>query len=50
MPGKRLDQLGAGIAAVCEEMTQPGKAKAKRLDHILGCVPVLNVGGVNQDE
>ena len=50
MPRKRLGQLGAGIAAIGEDVAQPGKAEADRLDHGGSAVPVLNIGGMDQHE
>jgi hypothetical protein len=50
MTDKRLRQFGAGIAAVGEDMTQPGKAETKGLDDLGSAVPILDIGGMDQHE
>jgi len=50
MAGDRITQFLPGIAAIGEDMAQPRKAPADRLEHIDGAVPVLNVGGMHEDQ
>jgi hypothetical protein len=49
-PGERAHQFGTGIAAVSEDVAQPGKAETKGLDHEGSAVSVLNIGGMDQRE
>ena len=46
---QRVPELVAGIAAIGEDMAQPGEALADRLQHIDGAVAVLDVGGVDDE-
>lgn len=50
MPAQCLGEFLTGIAAIREDMAQPGEAVADRLDEIDRAVTVLNAGGVNRDE
>ena len=50
MAGDCVTQLLSRVAAVREDMAQPGEALAYCLEHIDGAVPVLNIGGMDQDQ
>ena len=47
---ERIPGFSASIAAIGEDMPQPGKVKAHCLEHIGRPVTVLNVSGVHQNE
>ncbi len=44
---ERIAELVAGIAAVGEDVPQPGVKKADRRQDTDGAVPILDVGGMN---
>jgi len=50
MADECLRQFGPGIAAVGEDVTQPGKAETKGLYDLGSAVPILDIGGMDQHE
>ena len=50
MAGDRVTQFLLGIPAIGEDMAEPRETPAYCLEHIGGAVPVLNIGGMNEDQ
>ena len=47
---ERVLELVAGIAAIGEDMAQPREAIPDGFEHIDGPIPVLDIGGMDEDE
>ena len=47
---ERVFELVAGIAAIGEDMAQPWEAIPDGFEHIDGPIPVLDIGGMDEDE